>query len=90
MVGEISIETVRRMIPLCRAYDPFTCYIDSYTQQKAAEARNDKLDSQFNECMQEVLDGYSRGIPAKLQNVGADLEQKLIAWLWEADISVAY
>lgn len=40
-----------RAIHLCKQYDPYTQYIDSYNQQKAAERRNDELSKEFDEIM---------------------------------------
>ena len=37
----------KRAVQICKAYDPFTSYIDNYSQQKSAEAVNKDLTDEF-------------------------------------------
>ena len=70
-----------QLLNMCYAYDPFPEYIESYKQQKQAEAKNKKLDARFNLFVQYVRPGYNHGVPMHLQNAGEQLEQKLDKWL---------
>lgn len=81
-------ETFEKLVIICREYDPYTQYIDSYAQKKQAERRNEELDKQFNELVHEVqaLSGYDGGIPWRVANKGADTAIALREWMYKHEV----
>ena len=51
MEKAISRVDFSELVRLVQNYDPFTCYIDSYSQQVSAEACNDTRDKRFHEII---------------------------------------
>lgn len=82
-------KTFKRLFDLCRRYDPFTRYIDSYKQELQAEKANAAIEKEFNEIMAEYTDEKNHGIPYGCENCyGEELEKNLTEWLNAKDIEV--
>lgn len=79
-----------RLKSICRAYDPFTQYIDSYRQQQSAERSNSKLEEEFDEIVSQYTpDGAGAYIPWDLRNCsGQELEDGLLEALNKWGIEV--
>ena len=77
-----------RLKSICRAYDPFTQYIDSYKQEKEAERCNKKLNEEF----QSILSEYTSdtvSIPWQCENChGQELEDSLLEVMKKLGIEV--
>ena len=80
--------TVKKLVQICVAYDPFTQYIENYKQEEAAEARNDKLTEQFKSIMAEA--GVDvKYIPFEFTNVREDkLVGQVEKWLEENGVQI--
>ena len=70
---------------LCRRYNPYTQYIDSYTQELAARATNDEVTAEFAEIANRYT-GASREVYgfelADMQSANdKTLEQNVLAFL---------
>lgn len=75
-------KTFKRLFDLCRNYDPFTMYIDSYKQELQAEKANAAIKKKFNEIMAEYVDEKINYIPSGCENCyGEELEKNLTEWL---------
>lgn len=73
---------------LCRSYDPFTQYIDSYEQELQAEENNRKINEKFDK----IVSGYTgedKSYYMPCTNcTGEVLENNLTEWLNELGIEV--
>jgi len=52
-----------KLADICYEYDPYTRYIDNYTQEMQAESYNRKLDNRFNDLIQNYVPDYNKGVP---------------------------
>ena len=78
--------TVKKLVQICAAYDPFTQYIENYKQEEAAVARNKELLNQFKTIMADA------GVAVEMipfTNVREDeLVGKIEKWLEEKGVQI--
>lgn len=85
MMNRKDFETLKS---LCRSYDPFTQYIDSYEQELQAEENNRKVNKRFNEILKSYT-GEDKDYYMPCTNcTGEILENDLTEWLNELGIEV--
>lgn len=84
---KISRKELNELTHICREYDPFTQYIENYTQMERKQENNRCLDKWFMEVMLN-LGVDVRGIPFSLKNKGSDTQDAVIKWLSENGIGV--
>lgn len=77
-----------QIVKTCRGYDPFTQYIDDYTQELQAEARNRQLDKDFNDIMEHLEIEWNNGVPCDTVNKGRETESAVEAFLKDRGIDV--
>ena len=61
----ITKNDFEKLFNLCRAYDPFTRYIDSYEQELQADRANKKIMEKFSNIVKENYDIETRFLPYK-------------------------
>ena len=83
---KINRKQFEKLVNLCRNYDMYTCYIDSYTQMQSAQNINSKLNAEFKDIMKEF--GIDADIPYTCMNKGADTAEYLTVWLLGKEIEV--
>lgn len=75
MSATINRALFKQIVGTCRAYDPFTQYIDDWKQAKSAEAYNRQLDKDFNDIMESLGVEWCGGVPRHATNEGGKTEQ---------------
>ena len=85
MAGTMNQEQFKKLVLICKRFDPFTQYIDNYTQMKQADANNEILEKEY----QEIVKPY--GITqwwVPCTNDGEKTEENLKQWLLSHEVSV--
>lgn len=76
-------EDFDKLVGYCYGYDPYTQYIDNYSQEKAAEACNEKRNMDFNETLQKYVKDYNEGVAFnRYSSMKLDeIKENLLTWL---------
>ena len=85
----MDYETFETLFKLCRAYDPFTMYIDSYRQELQADAANERIYEKFNNIIKEY--GLTKQfIPygTMVDTVKEEAKENFKTWLISHNIEV--
>lgn len=82
----MSREQFKRLVGICRSYDPFTEYIEDYAQMLGAQTANNVLERKFAELMEEVGIECSGCVPCT--NKGEETENSVMQWLMMKDVTV--
>ena len=85
MANIMTQETFKQLVNICNAYDPFTQYIDDYSQMLGAEKANSILQMKFSEIVKAV--GINTSFVA-CTNKGTETESALKQWLLAYDVTV--
>lgn len=84
---KISRKELNELTNICREYDPFTQYIENFSQMERKQENNRCLDKWFMEVMLN-LGVDVRSIPSFLTNKGNDTQDAIVKWLSENGIEV--
>lgn len=85
MARTMTQEQFKKLVLICKRFDPFTQYIDDYKQMKQADANNEILKEQY----QEIVKPY--GITqwwVPCTNEGEKTAEHLMQWLLIHEVSV--
>lgn len=85
----MDYDTFTKLFNLCRSYDPFTMYIDSYRQELQAEEANRRVVEKISNILREYGLGKTKLIPYTTVEVPTDEAlENLKKWLLNKDIEV--
>ena len=84
----VSQEDFKKLVRVCETFDPFTHYIDDYTQMKQAEASNEESNSIFATIIGKYSEGLATRVPDKLTNLGRKTAEALKTWLKDNGLEV--
>ena len=84
----ISRKEFSQLVGLCRSYDPFTQYIDSYKQEMEAVRCNEAIVKAFNEIVNKFGIECHYSIPWTCENKGGETATALEKYLADKGVEV--